>query len=134
METETRLWRCIADHANQQRGMFQASVKPADIARATGISEQLLSKWRRKPTLPNPEQLAAIRRRTQGAVPGHARGRPDGSRVVAGASGRQGGRPGDPGHREPPHGRGEAAAGYAEARPSLGLNYNRSARDERALR
>lgn len=63
METETHLWRCIVDHANQQAGPFQARVKPADIARATGLSEQLLSKWRYKATLPRPEQLAVVRDR-----------------------------------------------------------------------
>lgn len=61
VETETRLWRCIEDYANRQAGPFQARVKPADIARATGLSEQLLSKWRYTPTLPKPGQLAAVR-------------------------------------------------------------------------
>lgn len=59
----THLWRLLHDHANQDRGRLQHEVKAADIARATGLSEALISKWKNKPTLPAPAHLTAIHRK-----------------------------------------------------------------------
>lgn len=54
------MWRCIEQHVNRRAGPFQARVSAADISRATGISAQVLSKWRHTPTLPDPEMLATV--------------------------------------------------------------------------
>lgn len=58
---DTLLWRRIMEHANRRTGEYQKRVTQADVARATGLTNALLSKWRKTPTLPQPQQLAAVR-------------------------------------------------------------------------
>lgn len=56
------LWEAIQSHMDDPSLPY--SPKPADISRKTGISAQVLSKWKSAPTLPDPEQLARLAKGT----------------------------------------------------------------------
>lgn len=53
--TDNPLWDVIQAFMDDPRHRYRP--KPADLARETGISEQVFSKWKKRPTLPEPEQL-----------------------------------------------------------------------------
>lgn len=55
------LWRCIEQHVHRTAPGIQRKVLPADIARATGLSAQLVSNLQNKQELPRPKTLAAVR-------------------------------------------------------------------------
>lgn len=54
--TDNPLWDLIQRYMDDPKHRY--SPKPADLARETGVSEQVISKWKTKPTLPSVEQLA----------------------------------------------------------------------------
>lgn len=56
--TENPLWDLIQRYMDHPGHRY--SPRAADIARETGVSDQLLSKWKKAPTLPEPEQLRRI--------------------------------------------------------------------------
>lgn len=55
------LWRCIEQHVHRNEPGLQRKVLAADIARATGLSDALVSNLKRKQELPKPTTLAAVR-------------------------------------------------------------------------
>jgi len=56
--TDNPLWDRIQQYMDDPSHRY--SPKPADLARETGISEQVLSKWKAKPVLPEPLLLLAF--------------------------------------------------------------------------
>lgn len=52
------LWALIQEYMDHAKHWY--TVRPADIARDSGVSEQVLSKWKQKPTLPSFDQLVKI--------------------------------------------------------------------------
>jgi len=56
--TENPFWDLIQRYMDDPRHRY--APKAADIARECDLSAQLLSKWKAKPTLPEPEQLARL--------------------------------------------------------------------------
>lgn len=60
--TPNPLWAMIQRYMDHPKHRYPP--RPADIARECGISQQLLSKWKAKPTLPSPDQLWRLSRGT----------------------------------------------------------------------
>jgi hypothetical protein len=56
--TNNPLWDVIQNYMDEPKHRYPP--KPADLARETGISEQVLSKWKAKPVLPQPIFLLAF--------------------------------------------------------------------------
>lgn len=57
------LWVLLQDYMDYAGHIY--SIRPADLARDSGVSEQLLSKWKSKPMLPSSEQLEKIAKATR---------------------------------------------------------------------
>lgn len=55
-------WDLIQSYMDDPRHRYRP--KAADIARECDLSPQLLSKWKKRPTLPEPEQLVRLWRGT----------------------------------------------------------------------
>lgn len=60
--TDNPLWDLIQRYMDDPGHRYPP--KPADLARETGVSEQLISKWKMKPTMPSVEQLARFSKGT----------------------------------------------------------------------
>lgn len=56
--TDNPLWDLIQKYMDDPKHRYPP--KPADLARETGISEQVLSKWRTKNVIPNPQLMLAF--------------------------------------------------------------------------
>lgn len=54
--TRNALWELIQRYMDDPGHRYPP--KPADLARETGVSEQVISKWKTKATMPSVEQLA----------------------------------------------------------------------------
>lgn len=55
MADSNPLWALIQAYMDDSKHRYPP--KPADLARETGVSDQVISKWKYKPTLPSSEQL-----------------------------------------------------------------------------
>lgn len=56
--TSNPLWDLL--QAYMDSPLHEYSPRPADLARKTGVSEQVLSKWKQRPVLPTPAQLGKV--------------------------------------------------------------------------
>lgn len=65
--TDNPFWDLIQRYMDDPRHRYPP--KAADIARECGLSAQLLSKWKLKPTLPEPEQLKRLSTGTRISYP-----------------------------------------------------------------
>lgn len=65
--TDNPFWDLIQRYMDDPRHRYPP--KAADIARECGLSAQLLSKWKLKPTLPEPEQLERLAAGTRISYP-----------------------------------------------------------------
>ncbi len=55
----TRLWRIVEEHLDDN-----PYKQTSDVAREMGVSDQLLSKWRKRPVQPSREHMEALARVT----------------------------------------------------------------------
>jgi hypothetical protein len=62
MSEPNPLWDVIQAYMDDPKHRYPP--KPADLARETGVSDQVLSKWKARPTLPSPDQLIRVARGT----------------------------------------------------------------------
>ena len=56
--SDNPLWAMIQQYMDNP--MHRYPPKPADLARECNLSPQVLSKWKQRPTLPEPEQLIRL--------------------------------------------------------------------------
>jgi transcriptional regulator with XRE-family HTH domain len=62
MPSKNPLWDVIQEFMDDPKHRYAPKV--ADIARESGVSDQVLSKWKARPTLPTPEQLIRVAKGT----------------------------------------------------------------------
>lgn len=60
--TNNPLWDVIQEYMDDSSHRYPP--KPADLARETGVTDQVISKWKQKATLPTAEQLVRFSRGT----------------------------------------------------------------------